>query len=367
MPVRSPRRLQAGARRGPAGSRFTALALACAVGLTACAGPSGDGAKPASAPTTSPADLTGAVVIDGPFPVEPLVEPHPPSLPVTVTDARGETVTITDTSRIVPLTSGIAETVFSLGLGGQVVGRDLATTFAQAADLPVVTHAHDVSAEGVLSLRPTVVLADTWTAPSEALTQIRSAGVPVVVFGEVWSISGIAPRITAVAEALGVPTDGRRLVERTDAAITASAERAGTDRSGTDRSGTEKDPLTVAFLYLRGTAAVYLLGGKGSGADALVESLGAVDAGSAEGLDSFTPITSEALIAARPDVILVMTKGLESVGGVAGLVKLPGVAQTPAGQKRQVVAVEDGVLLSFGPRTPLVLERLADALARWGT
>lgn len=100
----------------------------------------------------------------------------------------------------------------------------------------------------------------------------------------------------------------------------------------------------VAFLYLRGSAAVYLIGGDGSGADSLVEAVGGVDAGDEAELGSFTPLTPEALAEAAPDVILVMSKGLESVGGVTGLLALPGVAQTPAGRDQRIVAIPDGEL-----------------------
>ncbi len=121
----------------------------------------------------------------------------------------------------------------------------------------------------------------------------------------------------------------------------------------------------VAFLYMRGSAAVYLIGGKGSGADSLIEAAGAVDAGEEAGLDKpFTPITGEALVRAQPDVILMMTKGLESVGGIDGLVRIPGIGQTPAGMNRRVVDMEDGVLLGYGPRTPLVIDILVDRLHR---
>src|SRR5690606_2905312 len=111
------------------------------------------------------------------------------------------------------------------------------------------------------------------------------------------------------------------------------------------------EPLRVAFLYLRGTAGVYLIGGRGAGSDALIEAIGAVDAGSAAGLTEFRPLTSEGMINAAPDVILVLTAGLKSVGGVDGLVKLPGIAQTPAGRNRRIVDADDGTLLTFGTRT----------------
>lgn len=108
---------------------------------------------------------------------------------------------------------------------------------------------------------------------------------------------------------------------------------------------------------------MYLIGGRGSGATSLIEAAGAVDAGAESGLEKdFTAITSEALVKAAPDAILVMAKGLESVGGVDGLVEIPGVAQTPAGMDRRIVSVEDGVLLNYGPRTDQVLTSIVEQL-----
>jgi iron complex transport system substrate-binding protein len=119
----------------------------------------------------------------------------------------------------------------------------------------------------------------------------------------------------------------------------------------------------VAFLYLRGTSAIYLLGGEGSGADALITAAGGIDAGAEAGLEAFTPLTAEALVALDPDVLLVMTGGLESVNGMEGLLALPGVAQTTAGRERRVVAVDDEVLLSYGPRTGALVELLRSAIS----
>ncbi|WP_328874848.1 ABC transporter substrate-binding protein [Streptomyces sp. NBC_00287] len=275
-----------------------------------------------------------------------------PELPVTVDSSDGRKVTVEDASRILPLNGGVAEIVFTLGLGDRVVGRDITATFAEAKGLPQVTKAHDVSAESVLSLRPTVVLADTDTGPSEAIEQIRDAGVPVVVLDPATELADVTTRTTRIAEALGVPAAGKALNARMSDELAAA--RAAVPKGSKPR---------VAFLYMRGSAAVYLIGGKGSGADSLIEAAGAVDAGKDAGFDKpFTPITSEALVRAQPDVILMMTKGLESVGGIDGLVDIPGIAQTPAGMNRRVVDLEDGVLLGFGPRTPLVIDILVDRL-----
>ncbi|NHC45150.1 heme/hemin ABC transporter substrate-binding protein [Motilibacter aurantiacus] len=335
-------------------SRFAAAGFAGVLAVALLAGCSGGSTPhgPASAGVQPSAGPAGTVRGVGPRTLHTLGTVPTPELPVTVASADGREVTVEDASRIIPLTGSIAEVVFSLGLGDNVVGRDIATTFQEAEGLPVVTHAHDVSAEGVLALKPTVLLADTDTGPSEALDQLRASGVPVVVLDTATGLDDVLPRITAVAEALGVPTAGAELAARTTAEIEAAQAKVS--------AGVPKP--RVAFLYLRGTAGVYLLGGKGSGADSLITAAGGEDAGTALGLDAFTPITTEALVAARPDVILVMSKGLDSVGGVDGMVRIAGIAQTPAGRDRRVVSVEDGVLLSFGPRTAQVIGDLVEQL-----
>ncbi|WP_030156305.1 heme/hemin ABC transporter substrate-binding protein [Streptomyces sp. NRRL S-244] len=322
---------------------FTAVAVAA---LTGCAGTSATGAGPGTAARPAAA----------PDRVEPLAPAPLPALPVTAASADGRRVTVTSADRIVPLSGSLNEIVQTLGLGPQVIARDITATFEQAAQLPVVTRGHDVSAESVLSLRPTLVLAETTSGPAEAVRQIRDAGIPLLVVDPAKSLEDVPKRIEAVAAALGVKDAGARLNERT-------AERIAAARKGIPASAASGKKPRVAFLYLRGTASVYLLGGSDSGAASLLEAAGAVDTGKESGLGKdFTPITSEALAAAAPDAILVMSKGLESVGGTDGLVKIPGVAQTPAGMDRRVVTVDDGVLLNYGPRTDQVLSSLISQL-----
>ncbi|WP_326584844.1 ABC transporter substrate-binding protein [Streptomyces sp. NBC_00481] len=340
------------ARRGVA-----ALSVAFAMLAAGCAGSDGDGEATGAKPSASSASARAAAAqkqLRTNSLVPPAGEAPTPELPVTVDSSDGREVTVEDASRILPLNGGIAEIVFTLGLGDKVVGRDITATFEEAKSLPQVTKAHDVSAESVLSLEPTVVLADTDTGPGEAIEQIRDAGVPVVVLDPANDLSDVSTRTTRVAEALGVPAAGKALNQR-------FADDLKTARAAVPEGSRPK----VAFLYMRGSAAVYLIGGKGSGADSLIAAAGAQDAGVAAGLDKpFTPITSEALVEAQPDVILMMSKGLESVGGIDGLVEIPGIRETPAGMDRRVVDLEDGVLLSFGPRTPLVIDVLVERLHR---
>lgn len=317
-------------------------ALALTLTTTACGGSASGAGTPAAAKASAAADR-----------VEPLEGTPEPELPVTVRAADGGKLTVKKAERLVPLSGSLSEIVFTLGLGDRVVARDVTATFAQAGELPVVTRGHDVSAESVLSLRPDLVLAESTTGPQEAMDQIRAAGIPILVVEAATGLDEVGPRIRRVAEALGVPAAGEELVRRTEQRIAAVRKEVPKD----------SDRPRVAFLYLRGSASVYLIGGRGSGATSLIEAAGAVDAGAESGLKKdFTTITSEALVKAAPDAILVMSKGLESVGGIDGLVKIPGIAQTPAGMERRVVSVGDGVLLNYGPRTDDALRSVVEQL-----
>jgi iron complex transport system substrate-binding protein len=327
-------------RRRPARALGATVAVALLLTLVACSSSSDAGGS-------GDADAAGAATR-----IAMLDEAPSPELPVTVESYDGRQVEVTDASRILPLSPALSETVFTLGLGDNAVGRDIATTFEEAADLPVVTKGHDVSAEGVLSLEPTVVLADSTTGPPETLQQIRDSGVPVVVVEQSYSLDGVDDQILAVAKALGVEEAGQEVVRRSAVDVENVAQVPQPDG---------RKPK-VAFLYVRGSVSLYLIGGEGSGADDLLEAVGAEDVGASLGLKEFTPLTPEAMIEAAPDVILVMTKGLESVGGVDGIVELPGVALTPAGKDKAVVAVEDGQLLAFGPRTAQTLTLLSEKL-----
>ncbi|UOE43012.1 heme/hemin ABC transporter substrate-binding protein [Agromyces larvae] len=284
-----------------------------------------------------------------------------PDLPVTLTDADGREVTVTDASRILALdvSGALAATVFGLGLGDRVVGRDASTGFPEASDLPVVTQSgHTLAAEPILALDPSVVITDTTLGPSAVIEQLRDAGIPVVITESERNLDTIDTVIDQVATALGVPEQGERLNDRVHdeiAQVTGEIDELAPD-----------DPAErprMIFLYVRGSAGVYYLFGEESGADSLITALGGIDVAGEIGWQGMRPVTAEALVQAEPDVVLLMTKGLESVGGIDGLLEaVPALASTPAGQHRRFVDMDDTQVLSFGPRTADVLEALARAV-----
>jgi iron complex transport system substrate-binding protein len=276
-----------------------------------------------------------------------------PQLPVTVQDVHGKDVTITDTSRIVPLSGDVAEIIYDLGLAKNVVGVDVSAVYpADAwAGLPSIGFERQLSAEGILSLNPTVVIGKEQAGPATVLDQVRAAGVPVVIVAEPQTMDAPTAKIHEVAAALGVPDAGDQLAAKTQAEIDAAIARG---QSATSHP-------TVMFLYVR-AGGTQLIGGKGSVADAMIEAAGGVDAGTAAGINYFMPVTAEAIVASQPEMIMLPASGVDSIGGMNAVLQIPGVAETPAAKNNQIYAFDDLLLLGMTPRTGEFLNTLVDVM-----
>lgn len=267
----------------------------------------------------------------------------------TVTSVKLDTKAEFSVSRVVSLANGVAEIMNSLNAQSILVGRDISSSEKALTGIPIVTSGHQVIAEKVISLKPDLVIVDASTGPKAAIDQIKSAGITVVQTPESWTLSDLQTKVRAVGVAIGALPQAEVLIEQMNSELHTSKISKRT---------------RIAFLYLRGTSSIYLIGGPGSGADSLIDAVGAVDVGAQNLKHPFNTLTAESLAALNPDLILVMTKGLESVGGIEGLIKLPGVAQTAAGKNKAVIDVDDSLLLSFGPRTPSLVKALGKAIVR---
>lgn len=263
------------------------------------------------------------------------------------------------TRRIVSVGGAVTETIYLLGAQAELVGADTTSLHpAVAQQLPSVGYARALSAEGLLSLAPTLVLASAEAGPPAVLRQLEAARVPVRVFDAGHRFEGVLARTRGIAEAVARPTEGDALAGRLHADWQASLSRvAELARQGELARG--KTTPRVLFV-LSHSMAQLRIGGRGTAADAVIGYAGGHNA--AAELDGFKPLTPEAAIAAAPDTILATTQGLEAAGGIDGLLKAPGLAATPAGRARRVLAFEALFMLGFGPRLPQAVLQVAAAL-----
>lgn len=317
--------------------------------------PSDSTASSASLP--DPRTLTGLSVMESLGDPTPISGTFTPRLPASITDVQGNAVTVTDTSRILPLdlTGNISRTLIALGLTDSIVGRTVSSTETALEKLPVVTeNGHSINVEAALALHPTLVLTDLSVGPVEAFDHMRASGIPVVVLDSKHSLSTVEASIQAIGDAVGMGEAAQALGKRTRAEVDKAQAQIA--------QWAPKNPLNIAFLYVRGTAGVFFILGSEEGTSSLIEGVGAKDIATANGITSTTPASAEALLKVNPDVYFTMSGGLESTGGLDGLLSHPGVSDTSAGQKQRVIAIPDGMSLSFGPQTGEVLLAVARAL-----
>ena len=104
-----------------------------------------------------------------------------------ISDYLGRQIRITDNSRIVPLGGAVTEIIYELGMGGNIVGVDISATYPPDVDkIPVVGYQRRITAEGVLSVNPTLVIATTESGPVGSLDLIRNSGVTVLILSEIF-------------------------------------------------------------------------------------------------------------------------------------------------------------------------------------
>lgn len=304
-----------------------------------------------------PRSLTGVSSVAELGDTEPVTQDAQPELPVSLTDDDGNDVEISDVSRILALDlyGTYTKTLAGLGLLDNIVGRTVSSTEPAVADRPVVTQdGHSLNVEAILELQPTLVIVDHSVGPREAIDQIRDAGVATVVMPPDRSLETMGENIERVAQVVGLPEEGKKLARRSQDDLDASLE--------TIRQMAPEDPLRAVFVYARGTGGVFFILGPKYGSADLIRNLGAVDVAEEHKIGEMVPANAESLADLDPEVLIMMSAGLESTGGIEGLLQRPGVAQTTAGQHQRVVTVPDGDVLSFGPQTGEMLLRTAIAL-----
>ncbi|ACS85014.1 heme/hemin ABC transporter substrate-binding protein [Musicola paradisiaca] len=243
--------------------------------------------------------------------------------------------------RIVAIGGDVTQIVFALGAGGQVVARDSTSLHpASVKTLPDVGYMRQLNAEGILSMKPTLVLVSALAQPSAALEQVAGRGVRVVAVPAPQSLSGINTKITAIAEALGIAAKGRDLTQQLDAQLAALPSQ----------------PLPTRVLFVlshHGMSA--MAAGQGTAADAAIRAAGLQNA--MQDVNRYQPLSQEGVVASQPDWVVVTTDGMRSLGG-GDIWALPGLAMTPAGRQHRVVVVDDMAMLGFSLDTPAELLRL---------
>lgn len=253
--------------------------------------------------------------------------------------------------RVITVGASITEIAFALDAGDNIVAVDTTSTFPSSAQvLPKVGYQRTLAAEGILSLRPDLLLVNDEAGPPPALDQVRAAGIRVVVLPQARTAAATGALIRGVGKALERTVASEQLADEVEREL---EQAVATDILASARP-------RVIFLHAMGSGPM-LAGGKATVANELIRLAGGSNA--AGDFEGFKPLSAEALVAADPQVVLVSQRGLASIGGVDGLLAAPGLATTQAARERRVVTLDDTHLLGFGPRSGAAVTSLRHQLS----
>jgi iron complex transport system substrate-binding protein len=261
---------------------------------------------------------------------------------VTVLDAGGRTVTVSDASRVLSIGGDVTEIVYALGAGPRVVGVDTTSQFPPEAlkEKKSVGYMRALSSEGVISVGATLVLAAERAGPPEVVKTLKSTSVPYIEVADQSSADGIVGKVRLIAKALGIEAEGEKLAAKVIADFKVLDEvRAKIKR-----------PTRALFVLGLQNGRV-MVGGQNTSADAIIKLAGATNVASA--VNGFRPLPDEAIVELAPEVIVAMRRSSDAdAHDLSQLFALKGVQSTPAGAAKRIVMMDGLYVLGFGPRAP---------------
>lgn len=257
-----------------------------------------------------------------------------------------------DAARIVTIGGALTEIVYALGEQDRLIARDTTSVHPEAAlALPDVGYMRRLSPEGVMSVKPDLILTEVGAGPPETLDLLSEAKIPLVRVPGSYDPQGIMDRVTSVASALGVEEKGAVLVASLRSEFDAIADMV---------AQSNKAPRVLFVLSMPGGRLN--VAGQDTRPDGVLKMTGAVNA--AQGFEGYRILTDEALITTAPDAVLMMSRGFAMGGSEEELWELPALKLTPAGQNKALIKMGGAYLLGLGPRTAAAVVDLRKTLER---
>lgn len=252
--------------------------------------------------------------------------------------------------RLVVAGGALTEIVVALGLGDRLAGVDSTSLhpYGLTSKLPQVGYVRTLSAEGILSLSPSLLIASDHAGPPATLAQLKAAGLPILVVPESYVDPAVPKKIRMVAESVGRAADG----ERVAAAVEA-------DQKAVQAMVAPLKKPRVLFVLSTSNGSI-LAAGQETSADAMLRLAGAQNV--VTDYRNFKPLNAEAALAADPDVILLPGHSFEALGGAAGVAALPALKPTRALRDGRVHAMDTLYMLGLGPRIAHATRDLAELL-----
>ncbi|MDE1157861.1 MAG: ABC transporter substrate-binding protein [Neorhizobium sp.] len=256
-----------------------------------------------------------------------------------------------DARRIVAIGGTVTEILYDLGAQDRIVARDSTSSYpADAMSKPDVGYMRALSPEGILGQKPDLIVMEEGSGPPPAVEVLKASEVPVVIIPTPPDVSKIADKIRAVGKAVGLADKAEALAKKTEDGLKALEAEVAAIK-------TQKKNVLFVLSVSNGRL---MAGGKDTSADAIIGLAGGANA--AGSITGYKPLSDEAVIAAKPDVVLQMQAVGDHSVSAETLFAMPSMQTTPAAANKARVQMDGLLLLGLGPRTPDAARQLAAAL-----
>jgi iron complex transport system substrate-binding protein len=274
------------------------------------------------------------------------------SFPVTVTASNGPVTIKTKPARIVSLSSTSTEDLYGVGAGSQVVAVDAYSDYP--ADAPVTKLSGlEPNIEAIAKYHPDLVIAEENS--NGLVSGMTKLGIPVLIEPSALNLDGAYQQIDQIGEATGHAAEAESLVASMKSKIASYVAQAGTGHTNlTYDWEVEANPFYSAASSTFIGQIVGLFGLKNI-ADAANK---AADGG-------YPELSEEYIVAARPQIIFLADNDASDGGQTPAIVaKRPGWDVIPAVKDGEIVALNDDIASRWGPRLPILVQEIAQAVQK---
>ena len=245
----------------------------------------------------------------------------------------------------------LSEWVTALGGESKLVGVDTTSQHPESLKaLPSIGYQRQLSAEGILSLQPQILVGTEEMGPPPVLAQIRSAGVQVDMFSAQPDLPTLKDNLHHLGKLLGSEAKANALFVGYEQALEQQKSWVAKAQA------TQKTPGVLLLLGHAGGKP--LIAGKGTAADWLLQQAGGRNLATHTG---YKPFSVESLAGLSPDVLVFADSALTGDAARAALFKQnPILASTPAAKTGRVFELDPTLLVGgLGPRLPQSLAKLS--------
>ena len=246
-----------------------------------------------------------------------------------------------DATRVVIAGGSITEIFYFLGEQDRIVALDVTSNFPpEAKSLPSIGYVRALSAEGLLSMNPSIIIGEDDMGPPAVIKQIRETSYDLRIIPEIRTIDGIIEKIECIASILDV-------TEKSDAIISKKLEPY-IKKIVKNRKRIAKKGVKVMLVLNMQSSSIIVAGANTSGSG-FIDLIGGENI--FESFEGWKPVNAEAILELNPDYIIVPQRNVHKGLDVTSIADSELFKNTNAGRNKNFIFDDAMAITGFGPRT----------------